>query len=605
MKSPEEYTPLRGSIMIIDDNRENVRLLVDMLSRHGHQVRPAMSGQRALKAIQVDPPDVILLDVMMPGMNGFAVCEALKADQRTSDIPVIFISALNDVFDKVKAFSAGGVDYVTKPFQVEEVLARVHAQLALRQTQVWLRESEARYRAIVEDQTELICRFGADMVLLLVNMACRRYVGQSEQTLIGQRFLDLFPTDEQPQVQAQIEQLTPEQPVQRVEHRMIDARGQIGWVEWTERALYDQRGQLIEFQAVGRDITERVQAQRHIEQVNQHLERAVVEQELLNRLSSVLQRCQTLKEAYTLSVPFLRDLFAGQRGRLYCIQKASQQLHLVAQWGDWPVVVAGVTLEDCVVAVTGQANIMEIDGLEGGCMRCMTQKSLPVMCINLVSRNERLGMLHVQGGEHVAEAVYERWCRLVTMVADLLALTFSNLLLRERLREQAIRDPLTGLFNRRFLDEVLTTELHRAARYQCSVGIFLIDIDYFKRVNDTFGHDIGDLVLRQLSDVLRASLRAGDTACRYGGEEIILVLPEISMEHAYQRANDLRRGVETMHIGNHHQQLPAITVSIGVAGFPCHGSSAVEVITAADRALYRAKAEGRNRVSMAENAVTA
>lgn len=150
----------QSTILVVDDIKENLRLLTGMLSEHGYRVRPALDGQSALMGAFTEPPDLILLDIMMPNLNGYAVCEQLKADSRTQDIPVIFISALNEVFDKVKAFSAGGVDYITKPFQLEEVLARVQTHLALRQLQLDLiKKNEQLTQTLAElktTQTQLI-----------------------------------------------------------------------------------------------------------------------------------------------------------------------------------------------------------------------------------------------------------------------------------------------------------------------------------------------------------------------------------------------------------------------------------------------------------------
>src|SRR5215475_13270548 len=119
------------SIVIVDDTPENLRLLTQILSEQGYRVRSAPNGERALATVRKERPDLILLDIVMPEMDGYEVCRQLKADPERQDIPVIFISALNEVFDKVTAFSIGAVDYITKPFQIEEVLARVHTHLAL------------------------------------------------------------------------------------------------------------------------------------------------------------------------------------------------------------------------------------------------------------------------------------------------------------------------------------------------------------------------------------------------------------------------------------------------------------------------------------------
>ncbi|HEY9628301.1 MAG TPA: response regulator [Coleofasciculaceae cyanobacterium] len=129
--TPTEMDRLAFNILVVDDTPDNLRLLVGLLSEHGYKIRPVTSGKMALSAAQGMPPDLILLDINMPEMDGYQVCQHLKADERTRNIPVIFLSALSDVFDKVKAFAIGGVDYITKPFQVEEVLARIHTHLEI------------------------------------------------------------------------------------------------------------------------------------------------------------------------------------------------------------------------------------------------------------------------------------------------------------------------------------------------------------------------------------------------------------------------------------------------------------------------------------------
>ena len=141
MSNPQ--TSYKGNILVVDDTPANLRLLAGMLTKHEYKVRLIPNGSLALKAVQTAPPDLILLDIMMPEMDGYQVCERLKADETTHDIPVIFISALDEVLDKVKAFAAGGEDYVTKPFQVEEVLARVESHLNLRALQKQLQQANA------------------------------------------------------------------------------------------------------------------------------------------------------------------------------------------------------------------------------------------------------------------------------------------------------------------------------------------------------------------------------------------------------------------------------------------------------------------------------
>jgi diguanylate cyclase (GGDEF)-like protein len=184
-------------------------------------------------------------------------------------------------------------------------------------------------------------------------------------------------------------------------------------------------------------------------------------------------------------------------------------------------------------------------------------------------------------------------------VAAQLGLALANVQLRETLRTQSIRDPLTGLFNRRYMEETLDREAHRARRASGSTSVLMVDIDGFKEQNDSFGHDAGDAILRELAALLVRNLRKEDVACRYGGEEFVLVLPDAALEHAARRAEQLRLAVKQMRVAHHELSLGPITVSIGVSAFPEHGADAQTLLRAADAALYVSKRQGKDRVTVA------
>lgn len=167
------------------------------------------------------------------------------------------------------------------------------------------------------------------------------------------------------------------------------------------------------------------------------------------------------------------------------------------------------------------------------------------------------------------------------------------------LREISVRDVLTGLFNRRYLEETLEREIHRADRKGHSIGIIMLDLDHFKHINDTYGHATGDAALLELGSNLKSYIRGSDIACRYGGEEFVLVLPEASLEVTRKRAELLLQNTKNLKVTYNETLLEEITLSIGVAAFPEHGSSYLSLLSAADKAMYRAKMEGRNRVVVA------
>jgi diguanylate cyclase (GGDEF)-like protein len=189
--------------------------------------------------------------------------------------------------------------------------------------------------------------------------------------------------------------------------------------------------------------------------------------------------------------------------------------------------------------------------------------------------------------------------RLIAMAADNLAMALVSLKLREELRSRSVRDPLTKLFNRRYLEETLVRELANGKRTSQKLGLVMIDIDHFKKYNDTHGHDAGDFVLAEIANLIRSKLRSGDIACRYGGEELVLVMPGASKEVAANRAQLVRELVEKHAFLYKGQDLSGVTVSMGVSNYPEDGDNASLLMKAADTALYRAKDEGRNCVMLA------
>jgi diguanylate cyclase (GGDEF)-like protein len=221
-----------------------------------------------------------------------------------------------------------------------------------------------------------------------------------------------------------------------------------------------------------------------------------------------------------------------------------------------------------------------------------------------MAQNEALGIVSLQmrpdqeQQEPSSRSSGEAERQLAEVLAKQVALALGNLKLKESLRNQSICDPLTGLFNRRYMEESLEREFSRANRNKTSVALVMMDLDHFKRFNDTFGHQAGDTLLRTLGDLLKRNTRGQDIACRYGGEEFVLVLTDSNLAGALQRAEILRQQVRQLSVEYAGQLLGTVSVSMGVALFPDHGTTMGEVLRASDQALYCAKREGRDRVSV-------
>ncbi len=354
------------------------------------------------------------------------------------------------------------------------------------------------------------------------------------------------------------------------------------------------------------DITERKHNEAALQQANEKLTIWVNELEqrnreiaLLSEISDFLQACLTVEEAYTAIAQLVQPLFPQTCGGIFLISASKKLVEAVATWGSPPLPTQEVfTPDDCWALRRGRVHRLE-NTHSGLICKHLHRESLPTesLCVPMMAQGEALGMLYLSTQE--LGRLTETKQLLAVTVAEHIALALANLKLRDSLKSQSIRDPLTGLFNRRYMEESLEREIHRCKRKQLPLSIIMIDVDHFKRFNDTHGHEAGDAVLRELGMFLRSHIRESDIACRYGGEELTLILPEASVEVVWRRAEQLRQGVKHLQVQHNRQPLGSITLSLGVACLPGHGLTAEALIRAADAALYCAKKEGRDAVRLA------
>ena len=222
------------------------------------------------------------------------------------------------------------------------------------------------------------------------------------------------------------------------------------------------------------------------------------------------------------------------------------------------------------------------------------------VCIPILAQGEALGILHIQATDS-DPTFSESNMYFKTTFASQVGLSVANIRLRDALRAQSTKDPLTGLYNRRYLEEMLGREIRRAVRSEQHLGILMIDIDHFKKFNDTYGHEAGDAVLRETGAFLVRSIRAEDFVCRFGGEEFVVVLPTADLGAAQARAERICSKLHDLNVMHQGRSVGAITASFGVAALPDHGINEKDLLQAADAALYRAKGNGRDRVELAQS----
>jgi diguanylate cyclase (GGDEF)-like protein/PAS domain S-box-containing protein len=435
-----------GTILIVDDNPNNLQVLRDLLGQEGYKVRPALSGESALRAVENNPPDLILLDVRMPGIDGYETCRRLQARECSKSIPVIFISAMQDTDDMLAGFRAGGVDYVTKPFQAEEVLARVKAHVQLHRLQQHLAsmvqertqalsKSEARYRVLFEDSPIPIMVFDTDdLTVLAVNCAFTRILGYTAQQSIG-RILDFLAAPEQ--------------------------------------------------------------------------------HESLRLLASTLSK-NSKEQAFT------------------------DRLRLCHRDGD----------------------IIDTEGV--------------LQRIDYMGHQAQILMLQDVTESRLAQ---ER-------------LQMATKVHQQQLEQTAHFDALTGLPNRALLTERLRQGVDQAQRTGCTMVVGFLDIDTFKKVNETHGRETGDSLLRNVAECLRACLHGGDTLARLGGDEFALVLLGLSSDAELERflgALQDRLAVPFV-CGDKTIKLSA---SMGVTVYPQDDSDPDTLLRHADQAMVLAKESGK------------
>jgi diguanylate cyclase (GGDEF)-like protein len=324
---------------------------------------------------------------------------------------------------------------------------------------------------------------------------------------------------------------------------------------------------------------------------------------ILSEMTALLQACHSIQEACTVATQFLKELFAADSGSLCMFNDSMQLLEVVGSWGAHSASLSEFQPDTCWALRRLQPHLMGDQGSTLICTHVRPSHAPNYFCVPMIGQGKALGLLVLQTGtkELSPEPGTRRSLilakqRLGEAVANHIALALANLCLRDTLRSESIRDPLTDLFNRRYLDETLPREIRRAARAQDALSIIMIDVDHFKEFNDKFGHEAGDSMLQALARHLDSRTRGQDIACRYGGDEFLIVLPGASLEVACERAERLREETRSLQIQQDPPSHASVRLSLGVSCFPDHGSSTTALIRAADLALYRAKSQGRNQV---------
>jgi two-component system cell cycle response regulator len=447
-------------VLIVDDIPTNVRLLEARLTAEYFAVSTASSGREALEACSQGNVDIVLLDVMMPEMDGFEVCQRLKSNPQTHHIPVLMITALDQPSDRVRGLQVGADDFLTKPVDDIQLMARVKSLVRLKALTDELRaRAQTGQEIAVEDALRAMNAINADGGRILLVDSDARHAERVKSFLADTNEVEILA---------------------RPEDAALAAAGGDHELALVSMALGD------------------VDPLR------------------------VCSQIRTVEQSRTLP------------------------LILMAEEADRPRVVRGLDL-----------------GVNDFIMRPL-------------ERNELLARVRTQ----IRRQRYAAELR--QSVTNTLAL--------------AVTDELTGLYNRRYFDRHLSLMLEKAREQERDMAVMLIDMDFFKAVNDTHGHDMGDAVLREFSLRLRRNIRGVDLACRFGGEEFVVLMPDTDYRHAQNVAERVRMAVAERGFETGLGRPLSVTVSVGVALNEDADDTPEMLLKRADLALYRAKREGRNRV---------
>ena len=501
---------------------------------------------------------------------------------------------------------------LTREGQLHQVLLTFSDITLLKETEAALRDSEAQL-----EEAQRIARLGSwtfDPLTQVLTWSAEKFrifgldPAQPVPTL-AEAFEFIHPEDRL-MLEWGIERLLTTGQGYQYEIRIYRPDGELRYLFMQGKAIRDRSDRICKAFGVVQDITESKQSEQsvklaysHLENANRKLEASIEElternhqMVLLSQMTEFLQACNAVQDTEGVLAEFLQQLFPNFDGAV--LLRDRDQFSAIATFGIIETSETEIAADDCWALRRGQTHLAS--NQQPGLFCRHVHLGIPpeaTLCIPLMAQGSIWGLFYLRTPE--PGQLNELLEQLARTVAEQISLALFNLQLQEQLRSESIRDPLTSLFNRRYLEESLAKEIQRAKRYEQPLSAIMLDVDFFKRINDSWGHDAGDAVLQELAAMLQANVRGSDIACRYGGEEFALLLPNTPLDVAQYRAEKLRSRVQELQLQYAGQALDRLTISLGVACFPQHGLTGHEVLQQADRALYQAKAAGRDRVVVA------
>ena len=452
-------------------------------------------------------------------------------------------------------------------------------------------------RLIAENSTESIAVTNAKAQIEWVNDAYIQMTEYSFEECVGRSTIDLtMGPDTDRTVLRDIARAGEQRVVKRCELIHYRKSGDRYWAESVVTPIFDAKDVLTHFLVVSRDITDRKLLETERTEARERERVRQAERRVLAKTTEWLYAARSLDDLYNVVAKCAPKLMPDSSGALYIYSNSRDVLEMAVAWGDLPSP-DYIEPHDCWALRRGRAYHFGVEEIEFPCGH-YDEDVKSSFCLPLLAHGETIGMLWCRSNDEEAEKEpsHARYWDLALMLAEQVSLTIANVRLRQELQDRSVRDPLTGLWNRRYFLDTLRREKARADSNELGFALISIDIDHFKRFNDHHGHDAGDLVLRRVTAELVTTAGSIGIVCRVGGEELAVICPDLNEQAAMDLAHKLHNAVKRVEIVYLGEILPCVTFSAGVSTYPSDHSSIDDLMRNADNALYQAKRAGRDRV---------
>ncbi len=583
-----------GYILAVDDNPENLDLLRRMLNRRGCDVHVVTNGPDALAAVRAQLPELILLDISMPGMNGYEVSRILKGDSKTRDVPIIFISALDDLESKLDAFTSGGVDYITKPFHSKEVIARVLTHMTLRSVQKELTLEKKYLEATGNAISDIVILTNCDGKITRGNHAVYQRFMLNRDEIIGKSYQDFFAGV------VQIDLSTAEkEAIPLLEKREVYIPRSAGWFEVSSYPIWvgDSLGGYV---FTFKEITAYKEAELHERQAREFAEAIHQAGAVINSSLCIDEVLDSILDQIQQVIPHVSSniiLVEGNQGRVI-------RMHGYKTYGrDVEQQVAEVVFDLRTTSTlkrmleTGMPfSVADTHTYEGWQVDKTSEDIRSWLGAPIIASSRVIAFITL---DHTQVNFFnQEHAQRLAIFAAQASMALQNAQLFEEVNRMATIDFLTGLYNRRHFFTLAEQEVQRAKENGGWLGLIMFDLDHLKDINTQYGHIVGGQSLQAVGSLCRDLLPGEYITAVYGGDEFVIMIPGGTCENLSQIAEEFRKQVEATPINTYRGAIN-ITVSLGVAAVAGEPALTLEtLIDRADQALYVAKNKGRNSVGI-------